>query len=412
LLTTGQPSSNPRLVKEADALSEAGYAVRAIGVYWSAWADRYDQDLLAQRSWSFQYVAGHPRHNRLPYIWTRLRHAFSRRLLRIAPNNQSLRRRALWRAGSELEQAAKLLRADLYIAHNLGALPAAVAAAQTHRARAAFDAEDFHSGSRRYDQAFTVIDDITVETEWRFLPQCSYITAASPGIGAAYAARYNILKPVPILNVFPLSQRPSTFRPSSDNGPLSLYWFSQTIGAGRGLEDVITAMGHLRTCRIELHLRGQWSPGYREHLQKYAAAAGVSLDRIIAHDPALPDDMARLASEFDVGLAVEHPASLNRDLCLTNKIFTYLLAGNAIAATATRGQEPVMCDIGDAGCYYRPGHPDELAHCLQYWYNNRHALQAARRQAWQLGTGRYNWDIEKARFLSVVAQTLDDVSAG
>jgi len=406
LLTTGQPSSNPRLVKEADALSEAGYAVHTIGVYWSAWADRYDQDLLAQRSWSFQYVGGHPRHNRLPYICTRLRHGLNRRLLRIAPDNQLLRHRALWRAGPELEHAAKLVRADLYIAHNLGALPAAVAAARKHRTHAAFDAEDFHSGSRRYDQSFTAIDDITVETECRFLPQCSYVTAASPGIGAAYAARYAIPQPVPILNVFPLVQRPLAFRQLSEDGPLTLYWFSQTIGASRGLEEVITAMGKLYECQIELHLRGQWSPGYRERLLQHAAAAGVKLERIVAHDPAPPDEMVRLASQYDVGLALEYPESLNRDLCLTNKIFTYLLAGNAIVATTTRGQHWVMRHLNDAGFCYQPGNPAELADGLHCWYVDRLSLDAARRQAWHWGTRRYNWDIEKDRFLAVVAQTL------
>jgi hypothetical protein len=31
--------------------------------------------------------------------------------------------------------------------------------------------------------------------------------------------------------------------------------------------------------------------------------------------------MIRAAAEFDVGLALEQLVSLNRDLCLTNKIF-------------------------------------------------------------------------------------------
>jgi glycosyltransferase involved in cell wall biosynthesis len=324
----------------------------------------------------------------------------------MAPARPQLRHWALWRAGPELEHTVKQVQADLYIAHNLGALPAAVVAARKHNARVAFDAEDFHSGSRRYDYAFSLSDEITVETEWRFLPQCQYITAASPGIGAAYVSRYAIPQPVPILNVFPLAQRPPAFRQSSDDGPLTLYWFSQTIGANRGLEDVITAMGKLHECRIELHLRGQWSPGYRERLLQHATAVGVKPEHIVAHDPAPPDEMVRLAARYDVGLALEYPESLNRDLCLTNKIFTYLLAGNAIAATATRGQHWVMRDLRDTGFCYQPGNPAELADALQCWYVDRLSLDAARRQAWHWGTRRYNWDIEKDRFLAVVAQTL------
>ena len=42
LLTTGQPSTNPRLVKEADALASAGFDVSVIGIRRAGWADASD----------------------------------------------------------------------------------------------------------------------------------------------------------------------------------------------------------------------------------------------------------------------------------------------------------------------------------------------------------------------------------
>ncbi len=44
----------------------------------------------------------------------------------------------------ELKKSACDIKADLYIAHNLGALTAAAMAAQKNNARYSFDAEDFH----------------------------------------------------------------------------------------------------------------------------------------------------------------------------------------------------------------------------------------------------------------------------
>jgi glycosyltransferase involved in cell wall biosynthesis len=305
-----------------------------------------------------------------------------------------------------LERAAKRLAADLYIAHNLGALPAAVAAAEKHQAHVGFDAEDLHSGERGFGSRGSPIDELTVMVEQRYLPYCDYVTAAAPGIAEAYTAKYGIPTPVTILNVFPLWQRLREFRLSKDNGPLTLYWFSQTIGPYRGLEDVVQAMGILRGCAIELHMCGVWQHGYRDHLSQFAKSVGMEPEQIVVHPPIPPDEMVRHAAEYDVGLALEQPYCENRNLCLTNKIFTYLLAGNAVIATATKGQQPIVESIGYAGFCYEPGDANALAGHLKLWYEDRASLQTARQEAWDWGTKKYNWDLEKKKFLQVVETTL------
>jgi glycosyltransferase involved in cell wall biosynthesis len=112
--------------------------------------------------------------------------------------------------------------------------------------------------------------------------------------------------------------------------------------------------------------------------------------------------MIRAAAEFDVGLALEQPASPNRDLCLTNKIFSYLLAGNAVAATATRGQKPILDAVGRAGFLYEPGDVDALVRGLRLWCDDRRELQQARREAWSCGTRQFNWDLEKKKLVEIV----------
>jgi glycosyltransferase involved in cell wall biosynthesis len=87
---------------------------------------------------------------------------------------------------------------------------------------------------------------------------------------------------------------------------------------------------------------------------------------------------------------------------LTNKIFSCLLAGNAIAATATRAQRPIVERIGKAGFLYAPGDIDALANGLRRWSRDREWLQQARLEAWSWGTDSFNWDLEKKKFLAVV----------
>jgi len=405
-MTPGQPSINPRLVKEADALVEAGHEVHVLCAHMVPWADESDKKLLRKRKWTCSYVGG--RRGSLLYAWTRLRHGLVRKFSDGWIAGSWLGDRALARVTPELLGAAEWYKADLYVAHYTGALAAAVRAARKNGARVAFDAEDFESGYYEKRSGPQQIDLLIEDVERKYLPGCCYVTAGSPGIAIAYEAKYSIPMPISILNVFPLAERPEQFRSTAPSGPMRLYWFSQTIGAQRGLEDVIRAMGKLTNCDLELHLRGTARPDHWKHLQDLAVENRLPPQAIVLHAPSEPDEMIRAAAEFDVGLALEQPASLNRSICLTNKIFSYLLAGNAVAASDTTGQKPTVEAIGEAGFLYAPGDIDALAEGLRYWSEDRQQLQRARQEAWSYGTYPFNWDFEKKKFLEVVSGVLTE----
>lgn len=408
LVTTGQPSTNPRLVKEADALAAAGYDVRVVCGHWVDWADDTDRQMLQSRAWSPTYVDGR---SGIRPVWTRARYRLIGRALRISPSSIVLQEQSLSRVLPELRRTAMNVRADLYVAHNVGALPAAAGAAAAHGGRVAFDAEDFHSGAAPHGAPATAFDAAIEAVERRYLPRCAYVTAASPGIASAYAAKYDIRPPVPILNVFPLAQRPDRFVETRRTGPLKLNWFSQTIGPDRGLEDAVDAMAHAQPLATELHLRGIWERGYRERLLARCASRGVDPARLVSHPPASPDDMVRQAAAFDVGLALEQPVSRNREICLTNKIFTYLLAGNAVIGTATEAQQPLLARLTGASLSYRPGDVEVLAGAIRRWAEDRDQLDASRRAAWHWGEREYNWDAEQRKLLDLVASALQHAPA-
>jgi glycosyltransferase involved in cell wall biosynthesis len=405
LITPGQPSTNPRLVKEADALVEAGHRVHVICAHWAEWADNTDRALLDSRTFTCTYVGGDAKRQPLAHVWTRVRHRCGRELLRCR-TTPTVRNWALCRVTPDLQRAAEKVDADLYIAHNLGALPAAWNAARRRGAKLGFDAEDFHSGMRSKEAGRSVEAHVIDETERALLPQCDYVTAASPLIARSYARKYSISTPRTILNVFPLRDRPSSFRPSNEHEPLRLCWFSQTIGSGRGLEDIVRAAGMLPDQHIELHLLGHWSAGYQETLHTLASSAGFPSTRIHAHAPIGADAVISWAANYDVGIAAEHPNTTNADICLSNKLFAYLLAGNALLATATNSQKKFMEANPGASLSYRPGDASDLAAKLRVWCEDRRGLGAARRRAWDYGTARFNWDLERSTFLNVIQTVL------
>jgi len=403
LVTTGQPSTNPRLVKEADALAAAGYFVTVVGAFGGDWAIEADRSLLATRAWPFDLIDWRRERQPLLFWKSRVRQRVAQPLSAWSRAPIEWAEAAVARPAPELAREAMQHPADLYIAHNLGALPAAARAAGARGARLGFDAEDYHAGQFA-DGGANPMRAAVERIERHYLPACDSITASSPGIAEAYRPLSRCGLPPCVLNVGSLTERASTSAPpASTSGPLTLYWFSQTIGPDRGLEDVVRAMGQLPDAPIELHLRGVWAAGYEAQLRELARVAGVRANCMQAHAPASPADMVRLAGRYDIGLALEPGVTVNNRIAVSNKAFTYLLAGTAIVATATPGQRWLMDQMPEAGWVYQPGDVAALVALLRSALNDRSSVARARSAAWRHGTTRFNWEVEAGRFLDVVS---------
>ena len=133
-------------------------------------------------------------------------------------------------------------------------------------------------------------------------------------------------------------------RPQQDT--FKAYWFSQTIGLDRGLQSFIQAMARTRT-RVTLDIRGGNRWGHGERLVELARGLGIG-DRVNLLPIAPPEEMVRLAASYDIGLSLETDVSENRRFCLTNKIFTYLLAGVPVLLSDTPAQRALAPDLGAA----------------------------------------------------------------
>jgi hypothetical protein len=404
LITPGHVASTPRLVKSADALSEAGYAVHVVAGAPFPPADRLDAEILSTAKWAYTRVD--TRTGPGVFEGKALR-KLSRLLIRysgfISPG---LAARAHHAASPSLVRAAARVSARLYIGHSLPGLYVAAMAAEIRGSAYGFDIEDYHDAETEE----AVADPVELRSrsflQSRFLPACRTLTCAAPLIGKKYREVYHV-ESTTVLNVFPLSQAPASPMPPkaiSEENPAIFYWFSQTVGKGRGLEEVIKVMGNMLT-PAELHLRGFVSPGYAADLQEAARAAGLRRPvRIL--EPGSPNEMARLAAPADIGLAVEKGVPFNKDICLPNKDFVYLLAGIPQLFSGTAAQSALAAEVGDAGILADMGRPAETAARLDAFFSDPASVAAARACAWRLGRGRYNWDIEKEILVRLVNAAL------
>lgn len=407
IVSPGQLATNPRLVKEATTLSNEGHDVTVVIGLFSQWADPIEYSIITAQ-WS---VAARVPFGSLASLSLRIKQGVRQRLAGILAfigfHTEWVAISAAHPASIELLRETSKINADLYIGHYVAALPAVAIAARRHGALYAFDAEDFHPGDPPEGAEGEYERGLTQAIESRFLPDCTYVTAASPGIADAYARTYAIPRPTVVLNVFPLAQAPNgpTLKGATEPGP-SVYWFSQTIGPDRGLECAVQAIASARS-KPHLYLRGTPAPGFVKDLRQLAENEGVA-EHLHILPPAIPEQMERLASEYDVGLVAETGHTLNRRIALTNKQFTYLLAGIPSIMSDVPAHREFVQGGSLALHLYTNGDAQSLSRALDTLLLDSALLKAARYEAYRLGQEIYNWEKEQRHLGEIVATSLTD----
>jgi glycosyltransferase involved in cell wall biosynthesis len=404
LITPNHISTNPRLVKEAIALEKEGFNVHLIFTQFDSFATKLDKAILDEHTkWKYD-VLNWGGDNLFSFVYRfgfGLSKKLSERIFSVYPEetlaNLILNRNYFWQV-----RKAIAANADIYIAHNLGALPVARVAAQKLNVKYGFDAEDFH----RNEICNNPTDkDVIIKSfvEEKNLSKLSHFTAASPLIGKAYQELYPNLIPSVILNVFP-KVNPLIRKPRQLSN-LKLFWFSQTIGEDRGIETIIHAIGKFKKAIFELHLLGNPIEGYKERIAMLANELKLE-QQIFFYDPVPEKEIFNLAAKFDFGMASETGFPLNRDICLTNKIFTYIQSGLAVVASDTTGQKEFMESNAFCGKIYKRNNVESLLSVLEYYYENQEEMEKCKDYNFQLGQAKLNWEVEQFKFLESVKNAL------
>jgi hypothetical protein len=409
VITAGHLATCPRMLKAADTLAAAGHSVRLVSTRHVDWAVAADADVRQRRPGAWKWMEVDYSRATAPLARLRggARYRVARRLAALAGPERApmaLVLRGYARTHPELVRAALSEPADLFYGGTTGALGAAAEAGWRAGVPFALDLEDFHSAEQDAGADAALGHGLAERIETAVLPDAQLLTTSSGAIAAAYANKYGV-HPVTVHNTFPLPSLAPSLEPSPGEG-LRLYWFSQTIGAGRGLETAVRAVGLARVAG-ELHLRGRPVPGYLESLRSLADRAAPRL-RVLHHEPAPPDSMVEVCGGHDVGLAVEPGFSVNNRLALSNKVFTYVLAGLAVILTDTPGQRGLAADLGEGAALCAPGDAAMMAGALARWAEDKASLARAKAAAWRAARRRWHWEHpdDSGALVSAVAKAL------
>jgi glycosyltransferase involved in cell wall biosynthesis len=393
LVTAHHLSVQPRIVREADTLSALGFNVRVVARQTDAELSQLDLKLMESRPWRMQAVKlirnGDSHQNWLKETFAT---EVSKKLFDVGVGKRSLAPHAYVRGSNRLADLAAEQTADWYVAHTQAALPAAAAAAQKWKGRLGFDCEDLLSAMGNDPR------ELVQTIESTYLQLCDYISVPSTSIALRLMEQYPINEPTVLYNVFPANLAGTALHPRERrlDGPLKLHWFGQTIGSGRGLEQAIKAARQLHE-RVEFHLRGRVSDAYRSELVSLTDGSQLSLVFL----PLLPhDELINSLDQFHIGIASEVCENEGYARTVTNKLFSYLLAGLAIAVSDTPGQREIMEQTPKSGFLYSD--IDELAGGLRTLARNREALRTAQIESWDVAREKFCWDVEQEKLLSVL----------
>jgi glycosyltransferase involved in cell wall biosynthesis len=397
IVTSGPLCRNPRVLKEATSLGNAGFDVTVATIANIERFEIYDRVLLNGapfRVRALDRLPGQP----------------ARRLLALVERARSwAARRAI---GSGVERPESLgpygallrlslsIRADLTIVHT--ELPFCVGVALQARGRAvATDFEDWHSRdllpAARRGRPLRLLAD----AERVLMNRSVYTTAPSDAMAAALREAYGGPLPVVIPNTFPLQPEP---RRIPRNSPPSFFWFSQTIGEGRGLEEFVGGWA-LSKAPSSICLLGDVSDSFRDTLLGIVPPGRRELMKFLPITS--PENLPSVIAEHDIGLALEHGFPESRNLTATNKIFQYLNAGLAVLATPTVGQREVLSMAPGCGELIDLGAPAALADQIDLMLSNPSQLAAMGSAARAAAVLHFSWEKSSPLLIEAVTTAIE-----
>lgn len=394
IFTQSPLSRAPRVVKEANVYAKAGYQVTVYGLW-------YDKDLLKKDHGLLHpevcYKAGIDllAWNSLGVRKIRTQRALQRNLVKW------LGWESIGALGYNFRSYLKRLKgekADLYIGHEEMSMALAEQLIK-YGEKVAFDFEDWHSRDllpkdRRYRplKLLQRLEEYLLKNAY-----CAYTTSLA--MAEAMANTYHTKTPKIIYNSFPAIERTfieNTYIDRKDLEIPSVYWFSQVISEGRGIELLLEALKEVRTV-CQLHLRGEVKDSYREFLEDNVP----DYVNLFIHETVTYRDLISRIAEHDLGIAFEENFPENKDLTISNKIFHYLQSGIAILATHTAGQQEVADRASGAICVVE-NDPKKIASAIDRILSNPQHLAKMKQASWDAGSTDFAFENESDKLKTFI----------
>jgi glycosyltransferase involved in cell wall biosynthesis len=383
-------ADDPRVRRQGDLLTEAGWNVVAIGLPGAR---------STPPSWACLTVDT-PVRPPPPFLIRRFRQA--RRVLTqlLMSIDKRCAITIYWTMNQQFRAVysrARLEKADLWLANDWTSLPIVKAIAEEQGVPFAYDTHELAVEEYAQRRLWRILQrPVIAAIERQCVRGAAFVTCVSQGIADRLAELYRPKRvPFAIRNVPHYEAYP--FRPTG-NSVRVLY--HGIVAPGRGLEACIRSVADWRP-EFTLTIRGPSSGNYADTLQALVKECGLSERVVLA--PSVPMiDLVREASAFDIGLFALPGHSLQNFHVLPNKFFEYIMAGLALCVSDLPEMSRLL-KHHDLGRLIDEVTPSAIAAAINGFDRDsidrykRNALQAAR---------ELNWEVEALRFSQACADAI------
>ncbi len=415
MLLGKEAHADARVHREATALVDAGYRVEVVGLTYRAPTPTFRHE--------GGFTITHVRHEGL------VRGPLKRALAKVAPRAGDALRRTARRvrglperrdAPTDRPATAEELRADRFAtlvahvrtarsraltlasaaiarrprvvhAHDLDTLLAASWAARATRAELVYDAHEIFWAQHPPGDAPAIWVDYYRDLEAKLIDQADAMITVGDRAARVFAETYGIAAPLVVRNSIPLGAPPKA-RATGD--PVQALYHGG-LSADRGLEQLIDAAASFQG--VELLLRGDGP--LQPSLQSRVAELGLE-DRVRFEAAVPPNEVVPAAARSDIGLIPYLPGCLNHEVSTPNKIFEYLSAGVAIAASDLPELRAIVED-SEAGALFDATDPASIAATVNALAADRGALDRHRRAARAAAEDRHHWTVDAMKLVAM-----------
>lgn len=382
---------NPRALKEAITLRRAGHHVIVLGSEAVPSRLAVDEALARRHDFTFLAVAalGNPGFlNWVRSVRWRCRNKLGRALYELVAIENRFQ---LGYFVPELLRQAMAISADYYIVHLEQALWVGWRLLKAGF-RVGIDMEDWYSEDLLPQARSHRPLNLLRSLEAQLLRGAAHAVCPSEAMSAALAAEYKCRPPAVIYNSFEWAERrwlDGLLKDRKNRRMPSVHWCSQTLGPGRGLEDLFAALPYINH-ETEIHLRGNPVNGFESWL--VSCVPDTWRKRIFVHSLVPSNELLSRIAEHDIGFAGEQKYCRNKDLTISNKILQYLLGGLAVVASDTAGQREVARQAPGGVLLYPCGDAIALAERLNELLGSAERLAGVKATAMRAAKETFCWE--------------------
>lgn len=398
LLTASHLSSCPRLLKEASLLDREEFEIHILFLNSVPSIEILDQSIVDNNTtWNFHPIYWYgEKANIFQNLISKLKAKFYKVFNITSDYIQS--------TSDVLIKETLKIKADLYIAHHPSVLVAAAKAAHQFNAKYCYDVEDAFSFMETSE--ITKPDRFVFNVESKYIHQASLLTFASPLYRDLYYQTFHINNRMfDLFNVFSINNSEIVeYKDRKDLSKISFYWHSQTVGLNRGIQDIIHCLSKFDAHKWELHIRGHYTQEIISELLK-SSTNEESLSSIFFHEPLPANELPVRTKEHDIGLAMELKNTINRDLCVSNKILEYIASGLMVISTDTKGHQYVMNKLGAKDFTY--ANTIELCKILEHLFTDTKSIHKLKVHNQEIASAELSWELQSIKWLDEIKATLE-----